>query len=92
MHCAYFYFAILNFMSNQLSMKTENFQYLIAIQVQCFILLMSLFCGSFHAGYEAEFAGDLKRAIKIIRKSLGDRYLLIPLPDEEHIVSSLQGF
>ena len=53
---------------------------------------MSLCCGSFHAGYEAEFAGDFKRAIKMIRKSLGDRYLLIPLPEEEHFVCLLQGF
>ena len=55
---------------------------------------VSLYYGSSHAGYEAKFAGDFKKAIKMIRKSLGDRYLLISLPEEEHIVSSLriQGF
>jgi hypothetical protein len=58
--------------------------YLTAININ----FVYLYYGCFHAGCEAEFAGDLKRAIKMIRKNLGDGYLLIPLPEEDRIVSS----
>lgn len=39
-----------------------------------------LFNGYLCTGYEAEFASDLKSAVRMIRKSLGDRYMYLLTP------------